>query len=325
MVRAILLAACTSVGFGVASATYASTIAVSGGVGIATGLRDCRSSPTLSLPDRCFGPSPDFSGTLRPSPSDVSAGLAAGAFVTNPLGISSLGRTGGVAVRSATDTETPFISFGAFTSLPYARATAFGTAIQGYSWDGTGPVDRTFDADMTFTSTDPRDFNSPDSAPGPYSIGSLAVTIFSLATPTFDAHDTQEPLPGGDACFLGTFDPDTCLGGRSDYQQLTFNQVFAGPGTSPLSVSLDFSLDASRYTFVDVFVQTAARFGASFDAQSTVVTSFDSLQGLTPLAAWVPEPSTLPLVGLTLATVFVASACRKRRGSPARSRGRSLR
>jgi hypothetical protein len=303
---------------GAGTPAYASLYEMSVGVWSLSVVRDCRSSPTLTAPDKCVETDPSsFPGTVAQEVGESAPGQAAAqSFVTNPLGILPAHGTTGARIQTAANiTISPLIQSGAFTSTAYARATGNLYAIQGYTWDGSGSPGRSIDGVWGFEQSDPVAYGSITSMTGiaPASAGLVNLTLFSLATPDFLVETDPNAALAQGACYFNrpftTLVPQyvsDCLAAqRTDYQAVGVAQILTdATSISPLRASLAFTLVPGRYYFLETVEDSYARFGAYFDASHTLTLNFSDTTGLAPMPPGltaVPEPATLALLGLGLA------------------------
>jgi len=259
----------------------AATISVSNGVQAGSYIRDCRSSTTLTAPDKCIeGDTASFTGTIREiSDSSYPGALQAGVLTSNSLArTSGIDVTGSTVEASGDAFQPPQLRLGVFTSTNYARASTGVLSVQGYSWDGSGGAARSLSLESTFTGSNLVDGDlSPTFAPEAAIFGNIRV--FSLLTPTFDVEESFATTPAEGICY---FSPELwdCLQERADFQ-LEAEDYFGGSDTAG---NVEFTLEPGRYYFTWVYAAGIARFGAWLDARNTVVTTWSNTAGLSAAA-----------------------------------------
>jgi len=274
---------------------------VSNGFQAGSYVRDCRSSSSLTSPDKCIeGNGPSFVGTIVEATNVAYPGATTASSTTT----SSLARTSGTNVTGgsiqALGENPPIVKLAAFTSTNYARVSTGVTSVQGWSWDGTGDANRTIDLNLTFTGTYIGEFGTEDFNPGSELVGTLAV--FSLDTLLFEVDEgigswNPSTNPGA-PCSIGGSLLDCLASKRTDYSQI----ALASFDTSSPTTGVSFALTSGRYYFTYLYAAAFARHGAYIDARNTVVARWDDVTGLTAApGSTVPEPGTLALLGLGLA------------------------
>jgi hypothetical protein len=299
--------ACVAIMASVA-AFSAQAILISNGTSSATFTRDCRSAAAKTagslVPDRCeAAPGQNFAGVPALTTYSTSFnGTLASTAATAPLG-----RDGANITSASIDASGGALVLrqGAFTSLPYARASAHTAAIQSYSWDGTGSALRSISGSLDFVADNPVNDADFISSPSTIPMSTLQgrVSVFSLATNAFDVD--------ANALSYNGFENFAAL--RSDYQS-EIELWLTGALTSPQNFTLNFVLSPSRTYFFQSWIGVWSRFGADFDATHTFTASITDFTGLAAapasanplvLDSAVPLPATslLMLLGLGLVSL----------------------
>ena len=126
-------------------------------------MRDCRSDAAKlagdTTPDKCddsLTPSDPntFRFTMQQQLADLNPGfLAATMTATNPLGVTSAGATSSDVNASGTPGVIT-LHQGAYTSTPYARVSGHSDALQSFTYDGTGPSNRTVHTVLSYSGPD---------------------------------------------------------------------------------------------------------------------------------------------------------------------------
>ncbi len=247
--------------------------------------RDCSVAP--GCPDGVGSQlAPIVGGTQQLAPDAASLTVdtsgwsgAANALATGPGGQQTFWTGANAGSNGA-----PTIRVDLYTS-DIARVSAGGWVLQRYTWDGTGPAERTIGGTLTFTQSGgwPGDGSSAVAA---------SIWVFTTGSSFATLLDTNGCGPGS-----LTFGGESCIENAN-----TLARGFLEP--TETSGPLDFFLDPVSLTSEPIFVLTSfaafGRLGGYVNAGNTFVTTFDSTVGLTP-AASVPEPGTLALLGLGLA------------------------
>lgn len=321
----------TALTLAAAASLQAAPITLSNAAFGATYARDCRSAAAIAAgsttPDLCNEVTGTFGGTLKEVRQDASyGGVTASTHATNALAQTANGVT-----RSSVDASGTAgvlaLKQGAYSGTPYARVSSQASALQSFTWDGTGASLRTISGALNFVtsnSTTRALFNAATTTPASLIQG--AISVFSLGSDSFDV----------DAGALGTGRPcfECDASARGDYIA-EVDQFFADAPSSPLNWLMDFHMVAGRTYFVEAWFGVWAKFGAEIDATHTFTASLGSrddsgnfvagIQGLTPSAPsgnavnignTVPEPGSLALA--LLAGLGLLGKSRARRAASAR-------
>jgi hypothetical protein len=264
-----------------AGAAGAATVSVSNGVQAGSYVRDCRSSTTLTAPDKCIeGNQPSFVGTIREiSDSSHPGAIQAGVLTSNSLArTSGIDMTGSTVEASGDAFQPPQLRLGVFTSTNYARASTGVLSVQGYSWDGSGAAARSLSLQSTFSGSNLID-SDPSPTFNPEAVIWGNIRVFSLETPTFDVEESYANTPAPGICY---FSPDLwdCLQARTDFR-LEAEDYFSGSDTAG---NVAFTLEPGRYYFTWIYAAGIARFGAWLDARNAVVSTWNDTAGLTAAA-----------------------------------------
>lgn len=266
--------------------TQAAPVPISNAAYAASFVRDCRSlGNTSSTPDRCEV-NGDFSqglgvSTLKEFQESLVLGSPTAAVqATNPLGIA-----GGQATRSIIDASGSAgvlaLKQGAFTT-DYSRVSGHSVGLQSFFYDGSGSNALTIENVLTFTSNVvPSSDLSVAPAGGlitdPAGYVSASVSVFSLAVSSFDVDPDgfSGPLGGG-------FKQAASQMAGGDYRlEAEWNSVNDSGESSITSsgqtISLNVTLEAGRYYFVDSYLGLWALFGGWIDSTNT----FRSVLGTT--------------------------------------------
>lgn len=314
------------------SAAQAATVAISNAAFAATYVRDCRSSPLVTNPDRCeASPLPTaFDNTMRDTQEMmVLGGTVASVQTSLPHGI-----VAGEASRSYIDATGAagelVLRQGAF-SRSYSRVSGHSLGLQSFGYSGADES-RTIQNVLTFdANVIPNAVLRTPGAGGnwlaPVVYMRTRVSVFSLLVDSFD-YDPLIPIEVQNIGFKAQ--AAAAFGYRLEGEINTYEGIVASGHTT----QLDFNVEAGRYYFVESYLGLWARFGGTLDSTHTFRStlgaindsgSFVADQGASftaaaPLAEplrlvaslTVPEPSTLAVAALGLALMGVAG--RRRRG-----------
>ncbi|HWZ72094.1 MAG TPA: PEP-CTERM sorting domain-containing protein [Casimicrobiaceae bacterium] len=305
---------------GPAFSALGAPILISNGSYSGTTVRDCSQHPGGG---GCIeNDAATFTQTIVQDLSDYQPGnTAAATTATNAFGIRAQGTSGSSVSVFDAATSAPSARQGGFANGATARVSGRTYTVSGYAWDGTGPTDRSVDIALSYSGTNvidgthqfPIDTN-------PFSALVVDVAIFSLGTPTFVVDD--QLVAGGPSCVFqgGLFD---CLSGQRDDVRNEGSAILGSlPGETLVTGALDFSLEAGRYYFLEMFTGAWGKYDSYMDAAHTVTTNFSSTAGLSELPAGaqaVPEPGTMALLLAALTSALAFRARPVRAGSRARS------
>jgi len=255
--------------------------------GVSAGIfaRDCSQSPGCTEPSP-LPPIVEFTSPFAPNESSLLVDTGGWSDGSRALATGPSGQTTFWSGSNPGPQGVPTIRTDVYTSAN-GRVSAGGWVLQRYTWDGTGPPIRTVGGLLTFTQTGgwPADGSSAVAA---------SIWVFTTGSSVARLLDTN-------GCDQG----DLTFGGESCIENATtLDRGFFEPEdtTGPLP----FFLRPVTLTSDPIFVLTSfvafGRLGGFVDASSTLVTTFDDFQGLTP-AATVSEPAALALLGLGLAGI----------------------
>ncbi len=289
-----------------AGTAQADLLAIHNGTIAMTTARNCSSISDASLLDRCHeGSGATFGRTLQEMDAEYNAGSSyAAETAEHSLAIAGGNATSAWVSAPADAASLPSLHQQAYSGTEYARAGAHVSLLQAYDWDGSGDAARTLSLNFDYTGTDITlldDVIAADAANNRIdaSYSQVRVWVFSLLGSEILVEDEfDNPLTAG-ACYFDISLTD-CLSERPDFLLLGSAVLAASTGSSELNALLNFSLDASRTTFVWLESMAWGRFGSYFDGSHTLSASWDNVEGLNVLsdgARAVPEPASILLLG----------------------------
>lgn len=168
------------------------------------------------------------------------------------------------------------------------RVTESGWVLEGFTWNGTGPAQRSVGGVWSFTQT-----GTPGLGPQevPQSLVSPSVAVFTTGS------ETATLLAN---CALSANTVTTCVKGATLLGASSFTYDNPAPNV-PLSAPSDFTVNLNPGETVFVLTQLGLATELGGSAAADIYPNWNLYAGLTPTGVQLPEPGTALLLGTGLA------------------------